>query len=121
MKRLTESNVNLNGFVSSVLENLNYLYFEIYNNGQHQSTYEGLSSRNEGIMKFFRVAKPGKAMKKTDLLRNYLLEYSNTDEEKMQFHLKYWVPIELVQQDQDVFEQNFAQYLSDQTGEELSP
>ena len=56
--------------------------------------------------------KPGKAMKQTDLLRNYILEYSTTDEDKAQFHLKYWVPIELVQQDQDKFEQDFISYLS---------
>ena len=105
--------MNLVGFVSSVLEDLNYLYFEIYNNGQHQSTYEGLSTRNEGIMKFFNVKKPGKAMKKTDMLRNYILEFSSTDEEKAQFHLKYWVPIELAQQDQDKFEQDFVSYLSE--------
>lgn len=51
-------------------------------------------------------------MKQTDLLRNYILEYSTTDEDKAQFHLKYWVPIELVQQDQDKFEQDFISYLS---------
>ena len=50
-------------------------------------------------------------MKKTDLLRNYMLEYSATDEDKKAFHLKYWVPIELVQQDQAIFEQLFASFL----------
>ena len=52
-------------------------------------------------------------MKKTDMLRNYILEFSSTDEEKAQFHLKYWVPIELAQQDQDIFEQDFVSYLSE--------
>lgn len=52
-------------------------------------------------------------MKKTDMLRNYILEFSSTDEEKAQFHLKYWVPIELAQQDQDKFEQDFVSYLSE--------
>ena len=64
-------------------------------------------------MKFFNVKKPGKAMKKTDMLRNYILEFSSTDEEKAKFHLKYWVPIELAQQDQDKFEQDFVSYLSE--------
>ena len=62
------------------------------------------------------LGKSGKAMKKTDMLRNYILEFSSTDEEKAQFHLKYylyWVPIELAQQDQDIFEQDFVSYLSE--------
>lgn len=53
----------LSGFVTYLLSNLEYVYFEVYDNGQHNSLFEGLATRSEGLRHFFVNAKPGQDLK----------------------------------------------------------
>ena len=73
-----------------MLDNLIFLYFEVYDNGQEVSLYEGLCVRNEGLKKGFGVDKNahgmGQGMKSIDLVRNFMLDFYPSDEEKMEFY-----------------------------------
>jgi hypothetical protein len=85
-----------------VLDNLIFLYFEVFDNGQEVSLYEGLCVRNEGLKKAFGVAdKPGmgQCMKTIDLIRNFMLDFYPSDEQKMEFYQKHWMPLEQIHND----------------------
>ena len=87
-------------FLHSVLDNLVFLYFEVFNNGQDVSLYEGLCVRSESLKKAFNISKDhhgiGQGMKAIDLIRNFMLDFYPTEEEKMDFYQKHWVPLERI-------------------------
>ena len=91
-------------FLHSVLDNLVFLYFEVFNNGQDVSLYEGLCVRSENLKKMFGISKDhhgiGQGMKAIDLIRNFMLDFYPTEQEKMDFYQKHWVPLEGIKNNQ---------------------
>ena len=53
-------------------------------------------------------------MKKIDFVRNYILDYFETDEEKFDALKKYWIPLEeAVHDDMDKLEKMFQNFLNE--------
>ena len=50
-------------------------------------------------------------MKEIDKLRNYFLNHFQTPEQQDEFHLKYWIPLEIAQPNCDELENNFRDFL----------
>ena len=77
--------------------------------------YESLCVRSEGLKKAFGIGKDhhgiGQGMKTIDLIRNFMLDFYPTDEEKMEFYQKYWVPLEKIKNDQILLEEQTVKFI----------
>eukprot|EP00948_MAST-09A_sp_MAST-9A-sp1_P001430 g1430.t1 len=58
------------------------------------SIYERLAYREEGILRQFANANAGVTMAESDLMRNYLLSFFESESEQLRVYQKYWLPIE---------------------------
>ena len=81
-----------------MLTNLQYLFFEVLNDGTSitdTALYEGLDTRNKCIMMMCTVQSTGVSLKSLDRIRTHLLDYFESFDDKQDFHLNFWVPLEL--------------------------
>ena len=97
-----------------------YLFFEVHNDGTgitDTALYEGLDTRNRCVMMMCTVTSTGVSLSPFDRVRTHLLDFFKTFEEKQDFHLNYWVPLELKQQNQNQFEKDLENYFEDRSGQ----
>ena len=62
----------------------------------------GISKDHHGI---------GQGMKAIDLIRNFMLDFYPTEEEKMDFYQKQWVPLERIKNNQIQLEESTIKFI----------
>ena len=86
------------------------MYFESYNSGQHKQLYLGLVTRSEGLRHAFDTKTPGQNLLEVDKLRNHFQDYFETEEAIEEFNMQYWIPIDLLCDNNDQLEQVFCNF-----------
>ncbi len=76
-----DKEMSLEQFTNMVLNNLMYLYFEVFNDASSitdAALYEGIDTRNKCIMMLCTASAKGVSLKGFDRIRTHLLDYFET-------------------------------------------
>ena len=92
-------------FLLNLLQNLKFIYFETFDTKKSASLYEGLAVKNEILRNEFEPKqRPGKDLLAKDFIRNFMLDFFESDNDKTQFYRDHWVHMERVIPDGNQFD-----------------
>ncbi|KRX04458.1 hypothetical protein PPERSA_06011 [Pseudocohnilembus persalinus] len=119
--KLQSKNIKqISRLINQFLSGLHVVYFEIFNNGQYQQIYEQLGFKNNELRVHFQPKNPGQLQSLLDYIRNYLIGFYENEQQKTEFYIKQWVPIETCYYNLEKLEQSLLQFLAKELKIELS-